>query len=228
MRDLLPAPAFAEIWDQYQSVNPLLPEDFEDLQGDEDSITGAIATNMRKALHGDVGGVWWETRVKKLRGRGPRPPEHEFGADLIIELEVKDADDNLVGRKALLAQAKKGWRGADRRLLKQTQDMEDFAPGSSIVIDYGPGGCVAAVGTQVIQAGGNRRRLPPGSLRPIGDRLAGDFLECTTGRRDMYYDATRERLVLAGARGVVAPRFLPDTRVRTTVQGVPPPRRRSK
>src|SRR5437763_1549663 len=128
MRDAIPHNVFDAIQRQYRESLPLDPRDYEDLRGDEDSITGAEGSALRRQVSGQRGGMSWETRVKKLRGRGPGAPERGLGADLIIEIEVRDSRGDVVARKGLLAQAKKEWKGKDSVLLDQVRNMETHVP----------------------------------------------------------------------------------------------------
>jgi hypothetical protein len=216
MRDAIPPEVFDAIRRQYRESFPLHPRDYEDLRGDEDSISGAVGSALRHQVRGQRGGMSWETRVKKLRGRGHGAPERGLGADLIIEIEVRGSDGGVVARKGLLAQSKKEWKGKDWRLLKQVRDMETHVPNSSVVLDYSPIGCTAARGSDVLAAEGHRRNLTS-PLGSVGDLLADGFLVCTVGRRDMYFDANRELLIFPGPQGLISLGFTARGRVRTTV-----------
>ena len=50
-------------------------------------------------------------------------------------MEVLDEAGHVVRRKALMFQAKKDRRGANKKLLKQAEDMVAYTP-SAIVVDY--------------------------------------------------------------------------------------------
>jgi hypothetical protein len=204
--------------EQYRNVTPLHPMDYEDLKGDEDSLTGAFSVRLRDAIRGSTNGVTWDTRVKKLRGRGPGAPEHATGADMIIEVHVRDPEGRLIDSKGLLAQAKKNWQSADAWLLAQAQLMERIAPGASIAVDYNSG-CGAVEAAVVIATSGRR----PQGLRPVGELLADEFLPCKIGRLSMFYDETSEVLHVPSLDGIEVFHLVypVGTRVTTIVEGVP-------
>lgn len=212
----LPRIVLEKMKEQYRRVQPIDPEDFEDLGADEDSLTGALGKTMRRELTGREGKIHWSTRVKKLRGRGPGAPENRFGADFIIEIEVKEKGGDIVWRKGLLGQSKKLWTGRDSTLLGQVQAMESVVGGGSIVLDYRPEGCYAVSGRKTLEAEGNRRMVSSDDVLQVGPLLADQFLECLVGRVDMYYDATRELVVLPA----IASHMHVATRIRTSVEGV--------
>lgn len=109
--DSLPSIVFDRLKQKYQRVEPLDHDDFDDLQGDEDSLTGALAKTIRRELSGSHGHVHWSTRVKKLRGRGPGAPEKQLGADLLLRLRSKTRRATLYGVRVFLANRKTlGWR----------------------------------------------------------------------------------------------------------------------
>lgn len=213
LSELLPAEVFQRIQEDFRSVDPLEREDFDNLSGDEDSLTGALASSMRKALRGHHMGIRWKTDVKKLRGRGHNAPEKAIGADLIIEFEITSQQNDIIALKSVLAQAKKQWKGTDSILADQTAKMESIAEHGSIVLDYDKTGCLAVRGDLVVQAKGNRAKLPVNETHRLGDLLANSFLACKVGRMGMHYDALRQRLHVQGS----APRLHVGTRVRTTV-----------
>ncbi len=59
--------------------------------------------------------------------------------------------------------------------------------------------------------------MPPQAVRELGDVLAGEFLECTVGSRNVYFDAERELLVQMEAGVLHATPIGVDHRVLTKV-----------
>lgn len=221
MRDLLPNAVFDEIADQFRSATVDAVEDFEDNKADEDSLTGALASTLRRGVRGRArvgrAGYTWKTSLRKLRGRGRGAAEKIYGADAVLEIEVVDWAGEVVGRKLVPLQAKKNWRGTDRTLAKQCQRMDEL-PGNSLAVDYRGEGYTAVRSEAVVAAGGSRRAVPDHEVRSLGDALAGEFLECRVGSRDLYYDPDREVMVFQGPTGVRVVPFGSSYRVKTTVQ----------
>lgn len=220
MQDVLPAEVFSAIHDQYARAVQEAVDGYGDLQGDEDSLTGGLGQALRQVageLRTDGRTFVWRTTVKKLRGRGPNAPESVIGADAFIEIEVLGPQGEVIRRKSVAIQAKKGWRGQNRELAKQARRLGQIS-GGGLVVDYSPDGYVAVDATTVASAEGNRAQIPAGSIRPLEETLAGDFLVCRIGTTEVYFDAHRQVLVRADpATGMQLFRFAPDLRIRTTI-----------
>lgn len=197
MRDILPDKVVEAIAKQYRNATREAVQDFDGQRGDEDSLTGALGSVLRRTTQGvmTVGGIRynWRTTSRKLRGRGRGAPENRTGMDAIVELEVW-ADGEFKGRKSLPVQSKKQWQGRDRLLEGQARKLAEI-PGGGIVVDYEADAYSAVDARVAADAGGNRANVPPDSFRELGDVLAGGFLECTIGSRDLYFDAERELLI---------------------------------
>ncbi len=90
MRDVLPDEVVDAIAEQYRAAARDAVEDYEHQRGDEDSLTGAFGTVLRRETHGSIvvgtRRYTWRTTSRKLRGRGPNSPEHQTGMDALIEL----------------------------------------------------------------------------------------------------------------------------------------------
>lgn len=175
---------------------------------EEDALTGDLFRAVRRNWTRNVdieSGRWrWRIRTRKFRGRGELATEHLIGADGIVQIEVSTPDGALV-RKGLLFQAKKGWRHRDQDLVVQVSRMETVAPGGSAVFDYSPHGYRAATGQATLVANG---RPEAGITQRLGEFLAAQFLQCTVGRRDTFYDWERRELVLQGQSTPLSPKFL--------------------
>lgn len=203
MKDLLPQAVLDEIGRQYRSAVEMASHDFEDFAADEDSVTGALGQTMKNVVKGTItiGGreFGWSTTARKLRGRGANAPEKKIGADALVELEVWDTDGTMAGQKLVAIQTKTEWTGKDRLLPGQAKKLSKLS-GGGIVVDFREGDYRAVEANVVARAKGDRRNVPDEKVRPFGDVLAGDFLECLVGSRDTYFDAEREILVEPGLR----------------------------
>ncbi len=164
------------------------------------------------------GSRWhWRVTTRKFRGKGELATESLIGADGIVQIEIIVPNGRMV-RKGILFQAKKGWIHHDNVLIKQIRMMEEAAPGGSVVFDYGPEAYRAAPGTSILESDG---RPTHDRLRRLGEFLSDDFLECTVGRYDTFYDWNAKSLILAGARPSfykLYPHFLAAIQVEGAVQ----------
>jgi hypothetical protein len=224
VRDILPDDVVDAIAKQYRNATREAVHDFDGQQGDEDSLTGALGSVLRQHTHGGlfVGDIEyrWKTTSRKLRGRGKGAPENRTSMDAIVELEVW-LNGEIKGRKSLPVQSKKLWHGTDRLLGEQAGKIAAL-PGGGIIIDYEPDIYSAVDARTAAKAGGNRAKVPPDAIRELGDVLAEEFLECTVGSRNVYFDAERELLVQMEAGGVRATPIGVDRRVLTRVTIRPP------
>lgn len=129
-----------------------------------------------------------------------------------MQIEVFSSSTVLL-RKGILFQAKKNWQHRDGDLAAQARLMEEAAPLGSVVFNYEPDRYTAVPSTLVIGSEGSPAGLP---FKRLGAFLAGDFLNCSVGRFDTYFNWEPERLVLAGAVpgfaaagfGALYPRFV--------------------
>lgn len=192
MRDILPPEVFSALRDRYLAGVADAEFAFEQHQADEDSVTGGLgqALATREPMLFVHGGTEYAVRIsyRKLRGRGKNAPERIFGSDGLFQISVEDAFGRVVRRKGLPFQSKMNWRGKRADLLRQATLMEQLTPGG-IVIDFSPSGYSACSAKAAIAAGGSRRQSDRfGSVRPLGQILSRDFLECTIGTRGLYFD----------------------------------------
>lgn len=219
LRDVLPAEILAEIARQYREAAADAVADFDGQYGDEDALTGALGSVLRDRTNGilTVKGTTytWRTTSRKLRGRGRGAPERRTGMDAIIELEVWDGDE-LKARKSLPVQSKKRWRATDPLLRDQAQKIADL-PGGGIVVDFEPQTYWAVDARAAAAAHGNRAAVPHDKVKELGEVLSTDFLECTVGSRDVYFDAERELLITIAHGGIQAQPVGVDHRVLTKV-----------
>jgi hypothetical protein len=226
MRDALPVPVYEAIAKYLRSSGRRAAKSWPVARAHEDSLTGAVfhefATYSTRQAYVD-GQKWlWRVRPYKFGSGGPDSEEKNSGADGIIEIEVKHRETGEIQSKALLVQAKKEWAGADPMLLDQVQKMERIVAGSCATFDYSSTGYSAIDGRGVIEASGNRRRVPGSEIEPIGDFLADRFLACTVGVRGLYYEPRRQLLHLPPGEGrPEAVRFPIRERLRVEVEELP-------
>jgi hypothetical protein len=200
MLDLLPPHIVEHLHDRYAAGVADAEALFAQHSADEDSITGGLGQSIasRDPVVFVIEGQRFEVAIsyRKVRGRGPGAPEKKFGADGIFQIQVNGPDGRVARRKGLPFQAKKDWRKRDKKLLSQVSTMEQFAPGG-IVIDYTGAGYKACSADVVIAAGGSRNELEKlGAMRPLGQLLSRDFLECRVGRVGLFFDTEIEEFSL--------------------------------
>ncbi|TKR34130.1 hypothetical protein FCE95_07655 [Luteimonas gilva] len=196
MQDILPPSLISMLRDRYLAGVADAEAFFDQNRGDEDSLTGALgqALAMREPIlfTGPEGIYSVRVSYMKLRGRGPNAPEKRLGADGIFQIEVANNRGDVIRRKGLPFQAKTNWRGKSSTLLRQAELMEQMSPGG-LVIDYSSNGYKACLANNVVVVGGHRSGVNhSGAMRPLGQVLSRDFLNCTIGTRDLYFDPERE------------------------------------
>jgi hypothetical protein len=168
--------------------------------GDEDSLTGALGALISTSIPREfrVGPVQIVVQIdyRKLRGRGNDAPEKLLGPDGIFQIQVS-ANGKPSFRKGLPFQAKKNWKGKNKDLVKQAEEMRRSV-GGGIVIDYTPNGYSACEIEHVIESRGNRKAVAQGGhMHPLGQILANEFLECSVGIQGLYYDQENEEFLLS-------------------------------
>lgn len=211
MRDLLPDDVRRAIGRHLIRSGHNAEDGFSSNEEDEDSLTGDLLRAVRRGWSAAIvadGAAWrWRVTTRKFRGRGELATEHIIGADGIVQIEVTTPSGSTVA-KGLLFQAKNQWIHRDQDLLIQVRHMEEFAPSGSAVFDYSAEGYRGFPSSIVIERDARPRHIPP---RRLGEFLADEFLECSVGRRDTYYDWSRKRLILSGRSMepfTLHPRFL--------------------
>lgn len=196
MHDILPAAVIGILRDRYAAGVASAEAFFDHHCADEDAVTGGLgqALAIGDAIRFHFEGQLYEVNIayRKLRGRGSNAPERLYGSDGIFQIIVTDRAGQIAAQKGLPFQSKTNWKGKNGALLTQVQRMEKSTPGG-IVIDFGSTGYKACTAQAAMAAGGNRRSVEKfGAMRPLGQMLSRDFLDCTVGRRGLYYDPTKE------------------------------------
>ena len=103
--------------------------------------------------------------------------------------------------------------------LRRQADNLSRIPGSAVVVDYTPSGYYAVGAESVVEAEGDRRKIPETAVSGLGDLLAEQFATCRVGRRDLYYDAARQQMFFSPRPGEIeSRRFALTHRIRTIIK----------
>jgi hypothetical protein len=226
MRDIIPDEVFDQIANHIRNRMIHAEEGYSSGSSEEDTITGDLGSALRTRHPHSIttGGITyrWSISYKKFLSKSKRSVEKPLGADGIFQIEYEDLVTGEMVTKGLLFQSKNQWIGSNQKLLNQAKDMEKFAPKGGAIFDYGPRGYKACDATQAITAGGKRDSVPTAEMISLSDYLVNRFMECISGIRGLYYDATRNVLLTPGLKnGFDEHRFFIDTRLRIEVQRVP-------
>lgn len=199
MRDILPGIVVDTLRDRYLAGVLDAVNTFDMNAADEDALTGAlgqsIATPRELTFSTEKGIFVIQIGYTRLRGRGKDAPEKKFGSDGVFQIAVSDNHGRLVRSKGLPFQSKKGWRSTNKKLASQAQDMERNTAGGIVIVftRSGYSGCSASA---VIEAGGNRQVANSmGAIKPLGQILGDDFLNCSIGTKGLYYDPQMEQFL---------------------------------
>jgi hypothetical protein len=127
MQDILPVAVLESLREHYYAAVMDAQIGYTHNAPKEDSVTGALGqallTRGIRFVQIDGQTFGWIASHEILGGGGKDSAEHRVGADGIFQLQVFDERGRLVRRKALPFQAKKEWKGANRKLLGQAQLM---------------------------------------------------------------------------------------------------------
>lgn len=188
---------------------------FEENSADEDALTGALgqALAMKAPIlfAGPTGEYTVQVSYRKLRGRGLNAPERLYGSDGLFQISVSNEFDEILRQKGLPFQSKTNWRGRSKAVASQSRDIQQTT-GEGLVIDYSATG-YRTCGTGIaIETHGNRTEANRrGAMRPLGQTLGVEFLECRIGKIGLFYDPDRERYVQGG--NIIQPAHAITTRV---------------
>lgn len=199
--DYIPKELLDEIKAHLRSRGNSAHDDYEDSGADEDSVTGALGSNLRQPWTSvEAGGRrWrWGVRSKKFVGKGQYAQEPVIGADAIVEFTLEnEAGESIT--KGLLFQAKKD--GSQQMLENQVTTMEGLAKGCSAIIDYSKHAYRALDGADYLES---RHKRPQQTAHRdgerLGDYLADEFIECNVGVAGMSYDAVGRELRIPSDR----------------------------
>lgn len=194
MFDILPPELIQSLRDRYLAGVADAEYFFAQSRADEDAVTGALgqAIAMRPLVFADGPSTFRvEVAYRKVRGRGPNAAERRYGLDGVFQMRVTDQTGEVVRQKALPFQSKMNWRGKNRDLADQVRKMEALRGG--IVIDFSASGYTACPSKAVIAANGSRPQVERfGVVRPLGQVLGTDFLNCTIGTIGAFYETDED------------------------------------
>jgi hypothetical protein len=207
VRDILPPELLQVIRDRYLAGVADAEATFSLNEAEEDSLTGALgqslATVSPQIMFTSQGMFSWRIYHWKVRGRGAAAPEKRFGTDGIFQIEVFASDGHLIRAKGLPFQAKKNWRQANRKLFDQAKDMRREL-GGGIIINYSANDYKACSVEDVIEYGSRPKGLADkGALKPLGQLLGSDFLDCKLGSIGLTYSHQTEKFFPRDVVGTV-------------------------
>lgn len=196
MHDILPSAVITLLRDRYAAGVANAEAFFDQHRADEDAVTGALgqALAIGDPIRFNFENQIYEVKIsyRKIRGRGSNAPERLYGSDGIFQISITDRAGQIAAQKGLPFQSKTNWKGKNGSLLSQVQTMEKSTPGG-IVIDFSASGYRACTAQVAMAASGNRRSVDKfGAMKPLGQMLSRDFLDCMIGRRGLYYDPNKE------------------------------------
>ncbi len=167
-------------------------------QEDEDAVTGALGQALfvpQEVITVDGVVYVWRTVYYKLRGRGKNAEEKIYGADGLIQIELKDNQEKILASKALLFQAKNRWKGKDKKLASQAALLAR-SPHTAIIINYSSDGYSACPAEIAYSAGGNRNYIESQEMRSLASVLGDDFLDCRVGLMGVHYNHETKKLTV--------------------------------
>jgi len=214
MRDLLPPFVLSQIRDRYLAGVADAEAKYDMSRGDEDALTGALgqAISTPGAITTVVNGVVfrWSVSYRKVRGRGRGAPEKKFGTDGIFEIDIRDEHGQVLRRKGLPFQSKKG-RAKGQKVVGQARDMIR-ACGNGLVVEYTPSGYSGLPAAAVADSTGKRAELAHHE-KALGQWLANDFLDCSIGQEGLYFDPDQEQFVGVAPAQPMSPGHIVSTEV---------------
>jgi hypothetical protein len=199
MRDLLPSAVLDVLRDRYVAGVANAEATFDESRADEDAVTGALGQSiaMPQPMLVATPEAEYFVRIsyRKIRGRGPNAPEKRYGADGVFQISVTDRHGRIIRQKALPFQSKMNWRGKNASLANQASHMEQEL-GGGLVIDFSQNGYKACPSQSVAAGRGSRTAVDRyGVMRPLGQILSRDFLDCVIGKQGLYFDVAQEEFV---------------------------------
>jgi hypothetical protein len=190
VQDLLPKSVLDSIREAYLRGISAAERGYIFGQEDEDVLTGALGQALLsedRAVVENREVYVWRITYNKFRGRGKNAAEKILGADGIFQIDVRDAEGQILRRKGLLFQAKKGWQGKDAKLASQASLLA-WPPGVAVVINYTPNGYKACLANIVNDAEGDRCKIAPEAMKSLTTTLGEDSLLCRVGLQGLFYN----------------------------------------
>lgn len=195
MYDIVPDVILERIARQYERAVDRARERYPRWRADEDFSSGALGGTMEEVVKGTRqidGDVFkWRTNTWSVRGKGGKNPETEYGADAVVEIELRNESDHVLARKGLPFQSKKERVYSNAKLAEQAGRLARL-PGGGLVVSFSEDGFTSCDAGVVAEAAGRWTQIPDQLKSSFGRALGRDFLRCRIGSRDTYYDARRE------------------------------------
>jgi hypothetical protein len=221
MYDIIPEAILDRIGASYERAIRRAQSRYGQWQRDEDYASGAVGGTMEELVKGTTtvnGSTYrWNTTTWPVRGKGPRSPETEYGADAVIEIVLRNEVGETVTSKILPIQNKKEKIYSNRTLAKQADRLSKL-PGGGLIVSFSEHGFMSCEAHVVAEANGKWTTIPENLKRDFGDMLAKDFLSCKIGSRDLVYDARREVFHTVDGRDI---RLRVRRRIRTLIKKNP-------
>ncbi|CDF85726.1 hypothetical protein PKB_4401 [Pseudomonas knackmussii B13] len=200
MHDLLPSLVLDSLRDRYLAGVADAEAFFDLHRADEDSVSGALGQSIAMrdpvVFSSSEGTYVVKIDYRKIRGRGPGAPERKYGSDGLFQIEIADQLGAVILRKGLVFQSKMNWRGKKTDLYKQAVLMETKF-GGGLIVDFSSTGYKACTALAAIESRGSRPIAEKlGAMRPLGQFLSRDFLDCSIGKKGLFFDPVSERFYL--------------------------------
>jgi hypothetical protein len=195
MYDVAPEEILNRIGAAYERAIARAVERYPQWAADEEYASGAVGGTMEELVKGQAtidGQTYrWNTTTWAVRGKGPRSPETEYGADAVIDIVLRDEHDNTIASKILPVQNKKERIYSARKLAQQSRRLSRL-PGGGLVVSFSERGFTSCEAGVVADAAGRWKAIPDDLKTNFGRALADDFLRCKVGSRDISYDMRRQ------------------------------------
>jgi hypothetical protein len=220
VRDVIPEVVLERIGTQYERAVTRALSNFQYSREKEDAVTAALGATMSEVVRGrrQIDGQMysWTTNTWTL-GSHYKGPESEYGADALIDFELRDENDIVVAHKLLPVQAKKG-RPYDRRILLDQAKRIAKLPGGGVIVSFAENEYTCCNAEVVANAEGHWDEVPSTKKRRLGEVLRKDFLVCKVGSRDLSYNSRRKVVVVHENGSSREIRFRVRRRTRTIVR----------
>jgi hypothetical protein len=227
MYDVAPEEILDRIGAAYERAVARAAERYPQWAADEEYASGAVGGTMEELVKGQAtvdGQTYrWNTTTWVVRGKGPRAPETEYGADAVIEIVLRDEFDNTIASKILPVQNKKERVYSNRKLAEQARRLSRL-PGGGLVVSFSERGFTSCEAGVVAEAAGAWTTIPDDLKSTFGHALAEDFLRCKVGSRDLSYDMRRQVFRTSDGQAI---RLRVRRRIRTLVKRRGPARHRA-
>jgi hypothetical protein len=195
MYDIIPAEVLDRIGRAYERAVARATERYSHWSADEDKATGGVGGTMEQLVKGqktvDGRSYRWNTTQWALLGKSKKSAEREYGADVVIEIELRDEEDQTIVKKVLPVQNKKEKVYDNAKLAEQAGQLNQL-PGGGLVVSFSERGFVSCEAGVVSEAGGAWSKIPGSQKSDFGRALSQDFLRCKVGSWDIDFLARQQ------------------------------------